>query len=292
MKLLYGYVAAMAVLIVAFLAWPGVDGAAVCALGLSVLVAIVARVVTGRPSAVMPWLLVAAAALCFAGSGIILLLGLADQAEPPSLDLDDVTGFMIYPLLAAGLALFRRSRSPGGDRQGLIDAVTVTAGLVMLVWLFRILPAVLDPDFSANQKTMSITDSVGQIIVLLALALLLAPGIARDWPVRLLACGTAFGLVGSVVFGLLRTHPVPWRLVFLGWMACFALYGAAALHPAMREATQPGGHLRYESSRARLVVLTVATFVAPMLLIVDERADRRQVGIAISAVLLWLLVQA
>ncbi len=292
MKLLYGYVAGMAVLIVAFLAWPGVDGAAVCALGLSVLVAIVARVVAARPSAVVPWLLVAAAALCFAGSGIILLLGLADQAEPPSLDLDDFTGFMIYPLLAAGLALFSRSRSPGGDRQGLINAVTVTAGLVMLVWLFRILPAVLDPGFSANQKTMSITDSVGQIIVLLALARLLAPGIARDWPVRLLACGTAFGLVGSVVFGLLRTHPVPWRLVFLGWMACFALYGAAAVHPAMREATQPGGHLRYETSRARLVVLTVATFVAPILLIVNGREDPRQVGIAISAVLLWLLAQA
>jgi diguanylate cyclase (GGDEF)-like protein/PAS domain S-box-containing protein len=292
MKLLYGYVAGMAVLIVAFLAWPGVDGAAVCLLGLSVLVAIVARVVACQPPRKMPWLLLAAAALCFAGSGIILWLGLADQAEPPSLDLDDITGFLLYPLLAAGIGLFARSRSPSRDRQGLVDAVTVTAGLVMLVWLFRIMPAVLDPSFSANQKTMSITDSVGQIIVLLALARLLVPGIVRDWPGRLVACGTAFGLVGSVVFGLLRTHPVPWRLVFLGWMACFALYGAAAVHPAMREATEPGGRPRYEPSRARLVVLTVATFVAPILLIIEGRADPRQVGIAISAVLLWLLAQA
>jgi diguanylate cyclase (GGDEF)-like protein/PAS domain S-box-containing protein len=292
MKLLYGYVAVMAVLIVAFMAWPGADGAAMCLLGLSVLGTIVARVVACQPSRKVPWLLVAAAALCFAGSGAILWLGLADQAEPPSLDLDDVTSFMIYPLLAAGLTLFARSRSPGRDRLGLIDAVTVTAGLVMLVWLFRILPAVLDPDFSANQKTMSITDSVGQIIVLLALARLLAPDIARDWPVRLLACGTACGLAGSVMFGLLRTHPVPWRLVFLGWMACFALYGAAAVHPAMREVTQPGGHGRDEPSRARLVVLTVATFVAPILLIVQGRTDPRQVGIAIAAVLLWLLAQA
>src|SRR5438034_160839 len=114
MKLLYGYVAGMAVLIVAFMAWPGVDGAAVCLLGLS-----------------------------------------------------------------------------------------------------RSMPPVLDPRCSAKQKTMSIADSVGQFIVLLALARLLAPGVVRDWPVRLLACGTACGLVGAVVFGLLRTHPVPWRLAFL-----------------------------------------------------------------------------
>src|SRR2546429_5631366 len=158
MKLLYGYVAGMAVLIVAFMAWPGVDGAAVCLLGLSVLGVILARVVAGRPSRALPWLLVAAAALCFAGSGVILWLGLADQAEPPSLDLDDVTGFLIYPLLAAGLGPFTPSPSPGADRPGLLDSLTVTAGLVMLVWLFRVMPAVLDPHFSANQKTMSLAD--------------------------------------------------------------------------------------------------------------------------------------
>jgi diguanylate cyclase (GGDEF)-like protein/PAS domain S-box-containing protein len=294
MRLLSAYAAWMVALVVAFsaLSGSGLDGVAVCLLGLSVLGAIVGRVVACRPARTVPWLLVAAAALCLAGSGIILWLGLADQAQVPSLDLDDVVGFLKYPLLAAALGLFARARSPGGDRRGLIDAATVTAGLVMLVWLFRILPALLDPSLSWEQRAMSAADSVGQIIVLLALARLLAPGIVWDWPVRLLALGATCGLAGSVAFGLLRAHHVHWRLVLLGWMACFALAGAAAVHPAMRELTRPSGRRQYEPSRARLVVLTVASFVAPALLIVDQRNDRREVAIVISAVLLWLLAQA
>src|SRR5262249_46680379 len=154
------------------------------------------------------------------------------------------------------------------------------------------LPAVLDPTYSWDQKAMTTADAVGQIIVLLALARLLAPGIVWDWPVRLLACGTACGLAVGVTFGLLRAQHSHWRLVFLGWMAGFALCGAAAVHPAMRELTQPGGRRRQETSRARLVVLTVASFVAPILLIIRGRPDPRQVGIAVAAVLLWLLAQA
>jgi diguanylate cyclase (GGDEF)-like protein/PAS domain S-box-containing protein len=292
MGLLYGYAAWMVMLIVAFAALSGLHGATVCLLGLSVVATIVTRVVACRPARTLPWLLAATAALCFAGSGIIVWLDLGNQAQAPSPGLDDVVGLAKYPLIVAGLGLFARARSQGGDRRALIDALTVTAGLVMLVWIFRILPALLDQALSPEQKAMSAADSVGQIFVLLALARLLAPGSAWDWPVRLLACGTACGLAGSVVFGLLRMHQVDWRVVFLGWMACFALYGAAAAHPAMRELTRPGGYRLQETSRARLVVLTVASLIIPVLLIFGDHRDPREIAIVVSAVLLWLIAQA
>ena len=69
MKLLYGYVAWVSVVVVAFLAWPGVDGAAVGVLGLSVLGVILARMVACQPSRKVPWLLVAAAAVTPARAG-------------------------------------------------------------------------------------------------------------------------------------------------------------------------------------------------------------------------------
>jgi len=47
-------------------------------------------------------------------------------------------------------------------------------------------------------------------------------------------------------------------LIDLGWMICsLALCGAVAMHPAMRKMTRHAAR-PYETSRARLVVLTVA----------------------------------
>jgi hypothetical protein len=63
------------------------------------------------------------------------------------------------------------------------------------------------------------------------------------------------------------------------------------MHPAMREMTRHAAR-PYETSRARLVVLTVASFVAPLLLILQGHSDPRDAVIAVSAALLWLLAQA
>src|SRR5262249_8213251 len=152
------------------------------------------------------------------------------------------------------------------------------------------LPTLTDADLSGEEKLASAGFPLGQIAVLLALARLLAPGIVWDWPVRLVSVGTIYGLVSGVLFGLLRLHQAYWRVVDLGWFVCFGLGAAAAVHPAMREMPKHAAR-PYETSRARLVVLTVASFVAPLLIILQGHNDPREAVIAVSAALLCLLAQ-
>jgi len=290
MKALLGYAAWMLTLTAAYFAWPGLSGVVLCLLAASVAGAIVVRVARCRPAHGLPWLLLAAAALCFGGSRVPLLVG-GTRPQIPTMNVYTLVGLPVYVLLAAALGLFARARSSGADRQSLVDAVTVTAGLAMLVWLFRIVPTLTNPALSGAQKLISVSYPVGQIFVLLALARLLAPGIVWDWPVRLITAGTIFGLVSGVVFGLLRLHRAYWGLADLGMISCFGLYGAAAVHPAMREMTMHAAR-PYETSRARLVVLTVASFAAPLLLLLQGHDDTRETVIAVSAALLWLFAQA
>ena len=290
MGALLGYSAWMLTLTTAYFALPGLSVAFLCLLSASAAGVIVVRVARCRPAQKLPWLLLAAAVVCFGGSRLTLLVG-AERPQIPSWDAYTIVGLPTYALLAVALALFARARSSGPDRRSLVDAVTVSAGLVLLVWLFRILPTLTDPALTGAQKLASACYPVGQIAILLALARLLAPGIVWDWPVRLVTIGTVCGLVSGVVFGLLRLQLAYWRLLDFGWIACFALCGAAALHPAMREMTRHAAR-PYETSRARLIVLTVASFVAPLLLILQGHDDPRDAVIAVSAALVWLLAQA
>jgi diguanylate cyclase (GGDEF)-like protein/PAS domain S-box-containing protein len=290
MGALLGYAAWMLTLTAAYFTLPGLSVAFLCLLAASAAGAIVVRVTRCQPAHKLPWLLLAAAALCFGGSRLFLLVG-GYRPPIPSWNTYTISSLSMYVLLVAALTLFARARSSGADRRSLVDAVTVTAGLVMLVVLFRILPTLTDPALSGAQKLASAAFPLGQIAVLLALARLLVPGIVWDWPVRLVTIGTVYALVSSVLFGLLRLHQVYWRLVDFGWIVCFALGAAAAVHPAMREMTRHAAR-PYETSRVRLVVLTVASFVAPLLIILEGDNDPREAVIAVSAALLCLLAQA
>src|SRR3984885_10102157 len=237
MGALLGYAAWMLTLTTVYLAAPGLSVALLCVLAASAAGAIVVRVARCRPAQKLPWLLLAAAALCFGGSRLTLLMG-ADRPHIPSWNAYTIVGLPTYALLAVALGLFARARRSGSDRRSLVAALTVPAGLVLLVWLFRILPTLTDPALSGAQKLASASYPLGQIIILVALARLLAPGIVVDWPVRLVTIGAICGLVAGVVFGLLRLQLAYWRLIDLGWIACLALCGAAAMHPAMREMTR------------------------------------------------------
>jgi len=89
----------------------------------------------------------------------------------------------------------------------------------------------------------------------------------------------------------MRLHRAFWGVADLGMIACLGLFGAAAMHPAMREMTRHAAR-PYEASRARLVVLTVTSFGAPLPLILQGHNDTRDSVVAVSAAVLWLLAQA
>jgi diguanylate cyclase (GGDEF)-like protein/PAS domain S-box-containing protein len=291
MGALSGYVAWMLTLAVLHFTLPRPSSVVfLCLFAASAAVAIVTGVARARPARALPWLALAAAALCFGGAQLTVLAG-GDHTRIPAWNAFTILGLSMYALLTVALSLFARARSPGADLRSLVDGVTVTAGLVMLVFLFRVLPALTDPSLSEAQKLANASFPLGQCLIVLALARLLAPGIVWDWPVRLVTAGVVCGLVSAVTFGLLRMHDPYWVVNEFGWIVCFTLCGAAALHPAMREMTRPTART-YETSRARLVLLTVASFAAPLLLVLKGHSNTRDAVIAVSAALVWLLAQA
>ena len=141
------YAAWMTLLLVAYYAVPGIRVGAWGLLALSGVAAIVAGVVLNRPASRAPWLLLAAANLCFAvgQQSFLVVTEIRHQilAFPSFADLFYLAS---YPLYAIGLLIFIRRRSAGHDRRSLLDALTLTVGLALLSWVFLILPYVNDAD--------------------------------------------------------------------------------------------------------------------------------------------------
>jgi diguanylate cyclase (GGDEF)-like protein/PAS domain S-box-containing protein len=292
-----GYAAWMAALIVAYIVLPGLRTQLWILLYLSVVAAMLAGIFRNAPVRKTPWLLLVAASASFGLAQLSLLAGGAGgHPVGPGLSVEDLMSVAKAPLIAIALVLFARARSPGGGRQSLIDAFTVTLGLAMMIWIFSVLPTILNPALSGNERLIMIGFPVGDVIVILALARLLAPGTAPRGSLLLISAGVAVGLLASVVYSLIRAYGTDQVVTILdvGWTACFALCGLAALRPDMRGVTQPAKPRVAEASRARLLLLTSTTLVAPALLtyLAFFDNDVREGDIAATATVLYLTVLA
>ena len=108
------YVTWMTLLVVAYYGLPRLRAEAWGLIGLTGVSAIVAGVVVNRPARKAPWLLLAGANLSFiAGQVSFLVLTQIEGAKVPFPSFADVLYLLTYPLYAAGLLIFIRSRTPG-----------------------------------------------------------------------------------------------------------------------------------------------------------------------------------
>jgi diguanylate cyclase (GGDEF)-like protein/PAS domain S-box-containing protein len=292
-----GYAAWMAALIVAYIVLPGLRAQSWTLLYLTVMAAMLAGIFRNAPVRKTPWLLLVAASASFGLAQLSLLAG-GSGGHPvgPGLSVEDLMSLAKSPLIVIALVLFARARSPGGGRQSLIDAFTVTLGLAMMIWIFSVLPTILNPALSGDERLIMIGFPVGDVIVILALARLLAPGTAPRGSLLLISAGIAVGLLASVVYSLIRAYGSDQVVTILdvGWTTGFALCGLAALRPDMRAMTQLTKRRVTEASRGRLLLLTSTTLIAPALLtyLAFFDNDVREGDIAATATVLYLTVLA
>ncbi len=293
-RLLAGYTAWMVVLVTVYCVRPGLRTETWGLIGLSGAVAIVAGVILNRPARRVPWLLLALAQASFAAGQVSFLVAelLGTRLSFPSFA--DVLYLVTYPLYAAGLVIFIWWRTPDHDRRSLIDAMTLTAGLALLSWIYLILPYADNPALSWLQKSVAIAYPLGDVLVLAMIARLLAPGSWRSPCVQFLTVG-AIGMLGSdTLYGLIQLHGTfrNGTAVDLGWFIIYASWGIAALHPSMTELTRPVTRQQVEVSPTRLAVLLLASLIAPVVLFtrsvhfggLDESV------IAVFSAILYLLV--
>ncbi|MFI6847277.1 EAL domain-containing protein [Kitasatospora sp. NBC_00085] len=264
-------------------------------IGLAGVTSMLVGVAVNRPSHRLPWLVLAAANFSFAAGEAtqIVLIQFLHQENPfPSPA--DAFYLATYVLYAVGLLGFVRWRSAGRDRASFIDALTLTAGLALLSWIYLIVPYTHVAGLTWLQKAISVAYPLGDILVLAMLLRLLAPRGGKSPALVLLTVGTVGLLTSDVLYALIQLHGT-WHTgsaVELGWALFYGAWGAAAIHPSMVTLTQPV-RWRADTAPGRLGLLTLASLIAPAVLLLQAaRGVTANVGVigAFSAILFALVL--
>jgi diguanylate cyclase (GGDEF)-like protein/PAS domain S-box-containing protein len=241
------------------------------AIGISSVSAILVGTARNAPRRGAPWYLLAAGVACLIAGDITadLLIRVFHQPDPfPSIA--DVFYLTMYVLIAVGMVWLYRSGTVRREISGLLDALTLTAGVALLSWVYVIGPYVENPNLTVLEKTISIAYPLGDIMILAAGASLVTS--VRATPaVKLLALG-GLGLLGSdIAYGLSQVRGT-WAVgtsADLGWILFYGCWGAAALHPSMRELTEPKVSPYHDEGFRRLALLGLACLIAPAVLLVE-----------------------
>jgi diguanylate cyclase (GGDEF)-like protein/PAS domain S-box-containing protein len=265
-------------------------------LGLSPVLAIVVGMRRHQPASRGPWRWFAIGMTLFwLGDLYTYSYPRIFGADVPFPSLGDGAYLTVYPALMAGLVMLIRRRNPEGDRAGVIDSLIMTLGLALLSWVALIAPYLHDDTMSVTARLVSIAYPLGDIL-LLAAAIRLAVDTGKRRPAfYLLSSAIVALLVTDFAYGLvtLKGNYHGQVLLDVGWLSFYLLWGAAALHPSMRELEQPAPERVPRLTPVRLGLLTLASLIAPA---VEATQEVRQgnldllVIIAASAVLFGLVV--
>jgi diguanylate cyclase (GGDEF)-like protein/PAS domain S-box-containing protein len=263
-------------------------------LGFSSSVAIVVGIRMHRPKAVVAWsLFVVGQLLFFLGDLYTYSYRTVFHADVPFPSIGDALYLTVYPALMVGLLVIVRRRNPRSDRAGAIDSLILTVGVALLSFVFIISPYIHMDNLDWLAKSVSIAYPVGDILLLSA-----AIRLSVDRGTR----KPAFYLLVSSIVCLLATDSVYTKMllintynhqVFLdvGWIYYYLLWGAAALHPSMRTLEQPAEG-RTRLTPVRLVFLTVACLIAPVIRLEKEWHDSDTVVVIAASIVMFVLVLA
>lgn len=198
-----------------------------------------------------------------------------------------------YPVLAVALHLAARGRRRRGEVAGLLDALSVTLGVGLVLWVF-----VLEPAWSVSQgpwqeRVAVAAYPVGDLVIVLQLAALLTGPVRRSVALRLLTAAMAVVLVADAGYQLLASWPAlapmePWLDPL--WLASYVLWGVAALHPSMAEVTDGRRREGTAFTLGRVVALGTVFAVLPAVTLVVAWLGRPQPTLAVELVHAALVV--
>jgi len=256
----------------------GLKAASYAALGLSAVAALVIGVRRYRPRQPLAWFLLAAGLFMLAAGDTINYsyewVFLTEAPFPSSADVVYLTCFL---LLAAGLLLLVRERTPGRDRTSLTRRHhhRDRRGPALVDLLDRSVCSRARSDAAAAAGLDRLSGD-GHRAAAVAVRLWRA-GSQATAAFRLLTASLLILLVADTVYGLsqLTVGWVPGGAIDLGWVLFFLSMGAAALHPSMRSLSEPAAVPTPRLSWQRRTLLTAATLMAPAMLVTRPPAISR-----------------
>jgi diguanylate cyclase (GGDEF)-like protein len=233
----------------------------------------------------LPWLFLAAGvAALFVGEVLWTWYELVLRVDPfPSLA--DVSYLAAYPLLATALGLWTRRGAPAERSASVLDAAIITVSAGLVAWVALIAPAVsAGSGLGLTEQVVTVAYPVADLALLaLTVQLVLLPR-QRPAGTHLVTAGMLTMFTGDTVHAVASFAGTPAGPVGdLPFLLSYLLLGALGLHPD-RHAAQATGQGGASTLRLlRLVVLTGASLLAPLTLLVQDVAGVTVDGVAIAA---------
>ncbi|HWL90122.1 MAG TPA: EAL domain-containing protein [Actinomycetota bacterium] len=267
----------------------------VIAISSPIVIVIAVRVWT--PQTRLPWYLFALGQAFFvAGDVITYNYDRFFGTELPFPSVGDVFYLSVYPCLILGILWLIRLRTPGGDRDSVIDSLIVAIGVGTISWVFLLSPLAHDPQVTLLQKLTAMGYPVMDLI-LLTVVVRLAIGGGRRAPAFYLMAGATLALfVTDFAYSYLSVQGIVYDqsgYLEAGWASFYILWGAAALHGSMRALSERTPDNEPRLSRGRLWLLALASLLAPSVMMIQYLrgvAGDLPVLIGASAALFLLVV--
>jgi len=236
-------------------------------IGVGSSIAIAAGVLINRPAYRAPWFLFAAGNLAFAVADIIF----NHLMNPPVPSVADWFYLGGYPLLAIGLLMLLVHAGGHHRTAALGEAAIVTVAFALYQYVF-IVDGIVDGSGSAGARAVTAAYPSMDVLLLAGFAGFFVTAAWRTPAFLLLVASLAGLLVADEVYGVGPNSYRSGDLTDLGWLLGYVLWACAALHPSMRELSQPRRRrTRVQVHPVRIALLAVA-LVSPVIALLIQYA--------------------
>jgi diguanylate cyclase (GGDEF)-like protein len=266
---------AVAALFVVVQGAPVLQACLYLATSLAQSVAVVVAVRRANPACRRGWYGLAAGVALFSVANAVwygypVLLG----RTLPFPSVADPTFFAAYTCIGVSLVFFIRARSARAEGVGaLVDSAVITVAAAFLAWIHVLGPTAAPSAGSELQRITALTYPLFDLALFALVARMVFTRGERS-PAFWLVCGfVAAQLATDVAYSLALLDGTfrYGRPMTAGWMASYALIGAAALHPSMRTlGANAGNATRPYAPMLRLAVVSMAALVVPAVAVFDH----------------------
>jgi signal transduction histidine kinase len=259
-------------------------------LGVVSVLAILRAIRLRRPQRRLPWILLALGNGCFVVGDLIGML----DSNPPVPSAADVFYLAGYPLLAAGLLILMLAAGGRTRFAALGDAAIVACAFAIFQWVWVMGPAIHNSGTALDARIVSGLYPAMDVVLLAGFIGFFVSPAWRTASFRLLLGAVAALVVGDEISGLAGYAYMSGNAVDVTWMLSYVLFAAAALHPSMRDLSEPRRIPTLRVSVWRIALLAGALLTAPAVLLVQRLRGRPLDVIEITALaaVITLLVVA
>jgi diguanylate cyclase (GGDEF)-like protein/PAS domain S-box-containing protein len=224
-----------------------------------------------KPENPTAWYILAASAWVFIVGFVVAELEATDTPTN-SIQINAVLTAIGYLLGIIAVRSMLRNRQRVFDPTNLLDALIGMSGVAVLVWVLIVVPYLTRADaVLADQFTEAVFSGLAFIWAVYVARLAIGPG-ARNAAYYLLAAAVFGVFAAEIVYAieLGRGGEVAGHSFLVSALTVqnFAAYGAAALHPSMREITKAATDPTARMTRRRLFLMSAAVLTPPVVLAV------------------------